>query len=214
MASEYDYLIGGSETWRSALVPSDANVEDDDRSDEAALERSRGDIAALSELIDLRGNVGTIRFWNGVNTLRNLSEQHHIRYLDQTGGQFSGALTNSMMGQFVTVSSFLDIYGGDELQTYDPALQEKFDRLARRWNQETHHLSSVTDIVLNFNYQQIIGMGPDALPLIFGELERQGGGHWFWALRAITGIDPVDVADRGSVPKMTAAWLDWWHKQV
>jgi hypothetical protein len=55
-------------------------------------------------------------------------------------------------------------------------------------------------------YQAIIGMGPAALPLIFREPEMRGG-HWLWALRAITEEDPsrghpdFDVARR--------VWLAW-----
>ncbi len=57
-------------------------------------------------------------------------------------------------------------------------------------------------------YQQIIGMGDAALPFIFQELRRDPD-HWFWALKAITGEDPVAASDRGQLDKMTTAWLDW-----
>ena len=64
---------------------------------------------------------------------------------------------------------------------------------------------------MNFNYQRIIGIGPAALPLIIEEL-RVRGGRWFWALRAITGIDPTDTADQGNATKMKGAWLRWWEQ--
>ena len=57
-------------------------------------------------------------------------------------------------------------------------------------------------------YQQIIGMGEEALPLILEELSRRPG-HWFWALKAITGEDPVPAEHAGEVPEMTRAWLEW-----
>lgn len=57
-------------------------------------------------------------------------------------------------------------------------------------------------------YQSIIGMGPDALPFLLEEL-RENSGHWFWALKAISGVDPVAPRDRGSVSRMKKAWLDW-----
>ena len=56
-------------------------------------------------------------------------------------------------------------------------------------------------------YQQIIGMGTDAIPFIVEEL-RQTPDQWFWALKAITGEDPVDPADRGRVRRMADAWLE------
>lgn len=57
-------------------------------------------------------------------------------------------------------------------------------------------------------YQQIIGMGRTAIPYILEELAERGG-HWFWALRAITGENPVDGSDQGDVEKMKLAWLQW-----
>jgi len=57
-------------------------------------------------------------------------------------------------------------------------------------------------------YQQIIGMGNPVVPLLLSELETTPD-HWFWALNAITGADPVPEADRGIMEKMTKAWLKW-----
>lgn len=92
---------------------------------------------------------------------------------------------------------------------------EKFTRLVTRWRQETQALSSDSDIVANFAYHQIMGMGERALPLIFEEMEAHGG-RWFWALRAITGENPVRPEDRGNVRRMTETWLKWArdHKYV
>ena len=57
-------------------------------------------------------------------------------------------------------------------------------------------------------YQQIIGMGKEAIPLILEELQREED-HWFWALKAITGEDPVPGKDWGKIQAMRAAWLAW-----
>jgi hypothetical protein len=57
-------------------------------------------------------------------------------------------------------------------------------------------------------YQQIIGMGPAVLPLLLDELAREPD-HWFWALWAITGSDPVPSESRGKVGEMAQAWLKW-----
>ena len=85
---------------------------------------------------------------------------------------------------------------------------EKFERLANQWREETRSLSSDSDIVANFAYHQIMGMGERALPLIFLEMEAHGG-RWFWALRAITGENPVSPEDRGNVRRMTETWIRW-----
>ena len=90
--------------------------------------------------------------------------------------------------------------------------EQKFRQLAGRWREETRALSSDSDIVANFAYYQIIGMGERALPFIFNEMQAHGG-RWFWALRAITGENPVRGEDRGNVRRMTETWLDWAHER-
>lgn len=87
-------------------------------------------------------------------------------------------------------------------------LAERFQRLATSWRRECAHLSSIPVVALNPDCQQIVGMGPSALPFILAELERQPD-HWFWALRAITQEDPVPPEHRGNVGQMTHDWLRW-----
>jgi len=86
--------------------------------------------------------------------------------------------------------------------------QLRFQTLVAEWKEATDHLSATDEIAMHPAYQQIIGMGSDALPLILEEL-RQRGGYWYWALKAITGDDPVPETDRGKVPLMKKAWLKW-----
>lgn len=91
-------------------------------------------------------------------------------------------------------------------------LGELFRELAERWKEETKMLSSVEDIVVHPCYQRIIGLGRDVLPCLIRELETRPG-HWFWALRAITGADPVPAEHRGRVPEMAKAWIAWARRQ-
>jgi hypothetical protein len=84
----------------------------------------------------------------------------------------------------------------------------RFERLARSWARETENLSSIQEIVLHPAYQRIIGMGPDVVPFILRKLERIPG-FWFWALRSLTGANPVTQEMRGDVAAMTEAWLNW-----
>jgi hypothetical protein len=76
------------------------------------------------------------------------------------------------------------------------------------WRKETQWFSSTTQIAMHPAYQAIIGMGPEALPMILEEL-RQSPDHWFWALKAISNEDPVIPGDRSSVKRMKNAWLQW-----
>lgn len=88
----------------------------------------------------------------------------------------------------------------------------RFYKLKAEWEFETAHLSSITEIAMHHAYQQIIGMGPIAIPLIFDELRKKLG-HWFWALKAISGEDPVLPEHRGRIKLMTEDWLQWGEKQ-
>lgn len=88
------------------------------------------------------------------------------------------------------------------------ALEQKFHDLTSRWRRETALCSSVTAMAMHPAYQQIIGMGTPALPLIFQELQREPD-HCFWALGAITGENPVPEENAGDLDAMTDAWLSW-----
>jgi hypothetical protein len=93
-------------------------------------------------------------------------------------------------------------------QAQDVELVRRFHCLVREWKDAKVFTSSGTEIALHPAYQQIIGMGKEAIPLILEELQRDPD-HWFWALKAITGEDPVPRGDRGHLPKMTESWLRW-----
>jgi len=73
-------------------------------------------------------------------------------------------------------------------------------------------LSSITEICMHPAYQQIIGMGPLALPYIFAAM-REKPDHWFWALKAINSEDPILPEQRGKIKEMTKAWLRWAKEQ-
>ena len=85
---------------------------------------------------------------------------------------------------------------------------EKFRALVNQWKEDTQFVSSTTGMILHPAYQEIIGMGPEIIPLILKELENKPD-HWFAALRALTGVDPVAPAQRGRVKAMANAWLNW-----
>ena len=89
---------------------------------------------------------------------------------------------------------------------------EKFYSLAEAWRLDVRFTSSLTQMILHPMYQRIIGMGVAAVPFLLRELERKPD-HWFWALHAITGADPVKPEDRGKLRKMAEAWLTWGKEQ-
>ena len=90
-------------------------------------------------------------------------------------------------------------------------LRGRFQALRGDWKSKTRHLSNTAQIALVFSYQQIIGMGPEVVPLILRDLERETD-HWFWALEAITGENPVKQEDAGDMSASAQAWLDWGQR--
>ncbi len=89
---------------------------------------------------------------------------------------------------------------------------QRFYNLLETWRGDLKHISSITDAALHPSYQQIIGMGEKILPFILKELESKPL-YWFWAVKAITHVDPVPPADKGKVQKMKDAWLKWAQNQ-
>jgi hypothetical protein len=84
----------------------------------------------------------------------------------------------------------------------------RFQELARQWKADTLLLSSSTAITSHPAYQAIIALGPPTLPLILRDLEAKPA-HWFEALQAISGEDPVPRSDWGKIAAMKTAWLAW-----
>ena len=92
-----------------------------------------------------------------------------------------------------------------------PEDSRRFQRFAREWQSQRGAMSWVTEMAMCPAYQGIIGMGPIAIPLILARLESEGDepDYWFWALRSLTGENPVTAEHRGNIVKMAQAWLEW-----
>jgi len=88
----------------------------------------------------------------------------------------------------------------------DPHVADRFGELVTEWKRETIVDSSVKRRATHRAYQQIIGLGRPALPLILAELDREPD-YWFWALTAITGEDPA--RDEETLEGARARWLEW-----
>ena len=90
-------------------------------------------------------------------------------------------------------------------------IHKKFNELSAKWKDEVRFISSSDEIANNKNYLKIIEIGPEVLPFIFNELSSKPG-HWFHALNAITGENPVKPEHRGNLKLMTRDWLAWAKK--
>ena len=93
-----------------------------------------------------------------------------------------------------------------------PAVRQEtkslFDRDLEQWRAATRFSSNLAAKLSHPAYLSIIALGREALPLIFDDL-RNGGGHWFVALRAITREDPVPQEHRSLPRLMREDWLRW-----
>ena len=88
------------------------------------------------------------------------------------------------------------------------SVEQRFHELAEQWRRETGGYSSISQITEHPAYQEIIAMGDVAIPWILHDLQQRPG-HWFVALRKITGQSPILEGDRGNMSRMRAAWLAW-----
>jgi hypothetical protein len=94
-------------------------------------------------------------------------------------------------------------------------LEQLFRHHVLTWKEDTAPLSSVTKMVSHPSYLRIIGLAKystgDALEkLLLRELEQEPD-HWFDALSAITGENPVGPQD--DFDEAVAAWLRWGRER-
>jgi hypothetical protein len=94
-------------------------------------------------------------------------------------------------------------------------LEEEFHALVESWKEETGHLSSLTKAFANPKYLRIIALskkakGHELERLLLRELSSDPD-HWFAALAAITGQDPV--MPEHDFDQAVNAWLRWGHSR-
>lgn len=131
-----------------------------------------------------------------------------------TGGVYQRPLSGVSPAAERVQSWIEEVYDdwAETLTSRRGTLETEFARLTAEWKHDTEFESSPRRIAMHPSYQRIIGMGPVALPLILQDLERTHD-DWFWALDAITGVNPVRSEDRGVVHRMVSAWISWGIRQ-
>ena len=90
---------------------------------------------------------------------------------------------------------------------------KEFKELILRWHDERGATSSITTMAICASYQQIMAKGPRVVPLIMKQLEEENDepDMWFWALRFLTGANPVKEEQQGDIVAMSKAWRGWWR---
>jgi hypothetical protein len=91
-------------------------------------------------------------------------------------------------------------------------LEERFLEHAEKWQHETEHLSSPTQMMMHPTYQAILGLAREhesaVIRLMLEDL-RDNRRMWFWALAYLTKENPIKAEDSGKLDKMIKAWVDW-----
>jgi hypothetical protein len=90
----------------------------------------------------------------------------------------------------------------------DPELNEAIARLAEQCLRDRPYGCDIDEMTQTPSYQQIIQMGHRAIrPLLL--MLRRNPNHWFPALNAITGENPVSAGSEGRMQEMADAWIRW-----
>lgn len=97
-------------------------------------------------------------------------------------------------------------------QSAGPVQEQRFHDLVATWKRERGPHSSSARLAEHPAYRAIIAMGPEVVPWLLRELEREPD-HWFRALYALTGVNPVPPESRGRIREMAEAWLRWGRQQ-
>lgn len=95
-------------------------------------------------------------------------------------------------------------------QTAEPFtdLDRELSALASEWRAARGISSSSRKAAMHPAYQRMIGKGTAAVPFLLRQLQEKPD-HWFLALMAITGKDPVPRESQGKIKEMADAWVAW-----
>ena len=141
--------------------------------------------------------------WKVYSTDEDIPSRHYVGVIESSGSEFE--LADHID---TTIASERP---NETIDISDIANERLFHSSRRTWLKERGATSSVTEIINCSSYKTIIALGEMAVPLILKQLEMEGDDpdHWFYALTAITGEDPLADDDRGDMKRMAEAWLAW-----
>jgi hypothetical protein len=139
---------------------------------------------------------------------------HFVRDCDYAYARTRARLT-SHPAQRAYDRAVLVARSGAARQEAPPTLEQLFREQVEIWKDQTSHLSSITKAIAHPSYLRIIGLakqstGHEIERLLLHELEAEPD-HWFAALSAITGEDPVKPED--DFDEAVGAWLNWGRKK-
>ena len=89
----------------------------------------------------------------------------------------------------------------------------EFCRIADSWQKATRHLSSPSDKYEHRDYQKIIEMGEEIIPVLLLNTRSFRSTDWICALETITKENPVPVEHAGNTEMLRHYWLKWGEEK-
>lgn len=111
-------------------------------------------------------------------------------------------------------SNAVSIFKGNSVLISDRIENQEFKhflQLKDKWKSETLYYSSSSHIFNNSAYREIISLGSKTIPWIIRELKKTND-HWFYALKKISGENPIKPDHYGVITKMKEDWIEWAQK--
>ena len=132
-----------------------------------------------------------------------------VEYNDgiETGLDISGRFPEPIefdAGSFCGLGRAIEV----DVSNDDDEERSTFEELAKEWKRSRSRGVDLEEMVMNSAYQRIIGMGKSAIPFLLDRLAEKPD-HWFWALFAISGDNPVPPDHEGKLSLMAESWLAW-----
>lgn len=156
-----------------------------------------------------RGSV----FWKGRHSSNLMLDHYHFPPSQKLRPNFISSVWGLFFGKNLPHSAGKQLSTRETISVSDDAtIAARFNELVDRWKRDTEYVSDIMEMATHPSYQEIIGMGRPAIPLLLRELKHSPD-HWFWALRSISGEDPVPPENRGKIQEMANAWLKWGHEK-
>lgn len=91
----------------------------------------------------------------------------------------------------------------------DPLVGIRFHDLLDWWRMDTDGMSMDRDALEHPAYRRIVeDLGAAAIPFMLRDL-RDNSGHWFEALRELSGEPNLDAPAKGNMRKARDLWLSW-----
>lgn len=99
-----------------------------------------------------------------------------------------------------------------DTMTHVEAFRMRFFDLREEWVRSIARSSSTSHDLQHPAFKHIVTLGKAAIPLLLDDMSRHRT-HWFEALEAISGAQPVPEDHFGDIDAMIGDWTEWARNQ-